>query len=223
LTIHQLSPERRAIAVAEVVLAAGVVIGHNVYGVVPNEVLVLAGVGIASLALRKQSPRDIGMRRPASWSRTFLIALCAGVFLQLLSTYVTEPIISRVTGQASDLSQFRDAIGNIGVTAAWIAIAWTFAAFGEEFVYRGYILNRIAEVLGGRPGAFWTAVVLTAALFGVGHYYQGLTGIVDTSISALVFGGLYVWSGRNLWLPILAHGLTDTIAFVALFFGLVDV
>src|SRR5262245_43272021 len=61
--------------------------------------------------------------------------------------------------------------------------------------------SRAAEALGGRPRAFWTAVVVTAALFAIGHYYQGPTGIVDTGISALVFGGLYVWSGRNLWLP----------------------
>ncbi len=213
----------RAIALAEVMLAVAVVLGHNIYHVVPNEVLVLAVVGALSLALRRQSLRSIGFRRPESWTRTFLIALAVGIGLQLLSTYVSEPLIRRFTGESSDLSQFRDITGDIQITLIWLAIAWTFAAFGEEFVYRGYVLNRMAETLGGTPMSFWMAVVGTAMLFGIGHYYQGPTGMIDTGISALVFGALYVWSGRNLWLPILTHGLTDTIAIVLIFFGLVQV
>jgi membrane protease YdiL (CAAX protease family) len=104
-----------------------------------------------------------------------------------------------------------------------LAIAWTIAAFGEEFVYRGYVLNRVADSLGGGSRAMLAAVAATALLFGIGHYYQGPTGMADTGISGLVFGGLYVWSGRNLWLPILAHGLADTIAIVVIFLGLIDV
>jgi membrane protease YdiL (CAAX protease family) len=176
-----------------------------------------------SLAVRRLSPRAIGFRRPADWPRTVLIALCAAVFLQVLSTFVTEPLISRITGRATDLSQFRDVVGNVGIALVWLAIAWTIAAFGEEFVYRGYVLNRVADSLGGGSRAMLAAVAATALLFGIGHYYQGPTGMADTGISGLVFGGLYVWSGRNLWLPILAHGLADTIAIVVIFLGLIDV
>jgi membrane protease YdiL (CAAX protease family) len=143
--------------------------------------------------------------------------------LQLLSIYVTEPIISRFTHQASDLSQFRDIVGNVGVAAVLLVIAWTFAAFGEEFVYRGYILNRVADVFGSGSPALLIGVVATAVLFGIGHYYQGATGVIDTMIAALVYGGLYAWSGRNLWLPILAHGLTNTIGIVLIFLGLIAV
>jgi uncharacterized protein len=90
-------------------------------------------------------------------------------------------------------------------------------------VYRGYVLNRIAESVGGGSRAWRLAVIASAVLFGIGHYYQGPTGIFDTAISALVFGGLYLWSGRNLWLPILAHGLSDTIAIVVIFAGWIPV
>jgi uncharacterized protein len=210
----------RIVAVAEVILAAAVVVGHNVYRVIPNEVLVLLVVGAISLAIRRQSLRSIGFRRPTSWTRTFLIALAAAAALQLLSTYVTEPLISRFTNQPSDLSQFRELVGNAEVALVWLAIVWTFAAFGEEFVYRGYVLNRMAESAGGGSVAWPFAVIATAVLFGIGHYYQGPTGMIDTAISALVFGGLYVWSGRNLWPPILAHGLSDTIAVAAIYCGL---
>lgn len=66
-------------------------------------------------------------------------------------------------------------------------------------------------------------VLQTSFLFGVGHYHQGLTGLIDTAISTLILGALYVWSGRNLWAPILAHGLTDTIAIVVTFLGWIKV
>ena len=32
---------------------------------------------------------------------------------------------------------------------------------------------------------------------------------------------LYLAAGRNLWLPILAHGFSDTIALALIYFGLV--
>ena len=114
-------------------------------------------------------------------------------------------------------------MSNFKVALVWLTIVWTFAAFGEEFVYRGYVLNRMAEAAGGGPRTWPLAVVATAILFGIGHYYQGLTGIIDTAISALVFGGLYIWSDRNLWLPILTHGLTDTIAIMAIYLGVISV
>jgi hypothetical protein len=93
-----MSRERhRALALAEVILAAAVVIGHNVYHIVPNEVLVLLVVGAISLALRRQSLRSIGFRSPSSWTQTILIALAAAVALQLISTYITEPLIAWFT------------------------------------------------------------------------------------------------------------------------------
>jgi len=41
--------------------------------------------------------------------------------------------------------------------------------------------------------------------------------------SAAWFGVLYLKGGRNLWLPILAHGFSDTIGLVLIYLGLVKV
>jgi uncharacterized protein len=100
-------------------------------------------------------------------------------------------------------------------------VIWTLAALGEELAYRGYLLNRVAELAGGGRTAWLASLCGVAVLFGLGHLYQGLTGVVDSTVSGLVFGGLYLASGRNLWVPILTHGLTDTIALVLVFFDLV--
>ncbi len=41
-----------------------------------------------------------------------------------------------------------------------------------------------------------------------------------TGMAGLVLGGLYLACGRNLWPAIVAHGTTNTISFLVLYFGL---
>ena len=57
-----------------------------------------------------------------------------------------------------------------------LLFVWTFAAFGEELSYRGYLLSRAAMSGGPSVASEWIAVVLTAILFGFGHFYKGPAG-----------------------------------------------
>lgn len=210
---------RRAIAAVEALGAAAVVIGHNIFRVVPNEVVVLVLVGAVSCAVRRQSPKAIGYRRPASWRNTAAVALAVAVALQAFSIFVVDPLAIRFTGEAADLSDFRPVVGNMKLAAIYLLVIWSFAAFGEEFAYRGYLLRRAIDALGGSPRASVAAVLLCGALFGVGHFYQGPVGMIDSTVSGLVFGTLYVKSGGNLWPSTLAHGLTDTLALALIASG----
>jgi len=100
-----------------------------------------------------------------------------------------------------------------------LLIVWTFAAFGEEMSYRGYLLTRGAEMFGRSKAGYLSAMIAVAILFGFGHYYKGPAGVVDSTYSGLVLGSAYLLSGRNLWAAILAHGLSDTFAIFVLFMG----
>lgn len=203
---------RRAVAAAEALAAAAIVIGHNIFRVVPNEVVVLVLLGAVSCVIRRQSLPAIGYRRPASWSSAAAVALCVALGLQAFSMFVVDPLALRFTGQTADLSDFRPVVGNMKLVAIYLLLIWSFAAIGEEFAYRGYLLRRTIEALGGSTRGSVAAVLLCGALFGIGHYYQGLVGMVDSTVSGLVFGTLYVRSGGNLWPSTLAHGFTDTLA-----------
>jgi membrane protease YdiL (CAAX protease family) len=44
--------------------------------------------------------------------------------------------------------------------------------------------------------------------------------VVDTFIGGLVLGLLYLHARRNLWLPILTHGIIDTVGILLIFFKL---
>jgi len=98
-------------------------------------------------------------------------------------------------------------------------VVWTLAAFGEELVYRGYLTNRIAELVDAKRARWVVSLLASSTLFGAVHYYQGASGVIATGLCGLLYGTLYLVSGHNLWLPIVAHGVLDGVACVLIFLG----
>lgn len=215
----RLTPARRWLSLAELALGSAIVIGHNVYHVIPNEVPILFVLGLISLRLRDGGWAAMGLRWPISWKRTVLFALAAAALRILLGQFVTDPLTAHFWPAAVGPSGFDQITGHVLVALRWLFIVWTFAAFGEEIGYRGYMLTRAADVGGRSKFAYWAGVLVVSVLFGYGHYYKGPSGIVDSGMAGLVLGAAYVLSGRNLWVCILAHGFIDTVGVVALFFG----
>ncbi len=100
-----------------------------------------------------------------------------------------------------------------------LLLVWTFAAFGEEIAYRGYLLTRAADIGKRSPMAYWLGIVFVSILFGYGHYYKGPSGMIDSGIAGLILGAAYMLTGRNLWTCVLTHGFIDTFAVIDAFFG----
>ena len=190
----------------------------------PVQALGMLGAVIAGgLLLRRSggSWREIGLRRPERWSATFgwtaaiLIVAFAGTTLLslLIQTFTDWPPL--------DVDYIREPIeGNVVAFALWIVlVVWGSAAFGEELFFRGFMLDRLSLAFGPNRAGIAVAIIIQAALFGALHAIQGPTGIVITAWVGLVMAGAYFASGRNLWAPILAHGITDTISLTLMFFG----
>ena len=214
-----LSPAQRWFSLVELVVGSAMVIAHNVYHVIPNEVPILFVMGLISLRLRDGGWTAMGLRWPVSWRRTILFALATAALRILLSTLVVDPLTARFWPPAIAPSGTDQITGHVMVALRWLGIVWTFAAFGEEIGYRGYLLNRAADVGGRSKAAYWAGVLVVAVLFGYGHYYKGPSGMVDSGMAGLLLGAAYVLSGRNLWVCILAHGFIDTFGVTAAFFG----
>jgi membrane protease YdiL (CAAX protease family) len=174
-------------------------------------------LGWISLRIRRKRWRDVGLSRPSSWPRALLIGCAAGIAMELFSTYVTVPLLSRLTGKPPDLSDFASVVGNLKLMFLWIAISWVLAAFGEELAFRGYVLNRFADA-GNRTTAAWlVGLLVVSALFGWSHGGQGLTGMLQEGFAGFLLGALYLACGRNLWPAIVAHGVANTVAFVLIY------
>jgi membrane protease YdiL (CAAX protease family) len=199
-----------------------VLAGLGVYtlGYLPFPILLLFGVAWVSLRLRHMRWRDVGLKRPERWLSTVGLALLVGIGYQALDILIIVPLLQRLTGEAIDLSMFKDLQGDLFLLIGFLVVSWTEAAFIEEMFFRGYLLNRITDVVGKERVGIIIALIGNALLFGFAHYYQGITGVVDTFIGGLVLGLLYLHARRNLWLPILTHGIIDTVGILLIFFKL---
>ena len=58
---------------------------------------------------------------------------------------------------------------------------------------------------------FWVAALISSAIFGLSHLYQGPMGFVRTGLIGLVFATLYGLTGA-LWAPIRVHIRMDIVA-----------
>ena len=137
----------------------------------------------------------------------------------VLGDFVIEPLAAQWWPPIHAPAGTEHIAGNIKMALLWLLIIWTFAAFGEEISYRGYLTLRAADVGERSAVAFWLATILVSVLFGYGHYYKGPTGILDSSVAGFILGSAYLLTGRNLWTPVLTHGFIDTVGVIVGFFG----
>jgi len=148
------------------------------------------------------------------------MAMVAAALLLLGSQFVIEPLASHLWHKPEQVSSLLTVPAhNWKFALRNLAIVWVFAGFGEEVGYRGYLLTRAADLGNRSKLAYVAAMLYVAALFGFGHFYKGPAGVMDSTYSGLVLGGVYLLSGRNLWASILAHGIADTIVVLVVLMG----
>ena len=185
----------------------------------PNVVLVvtvqallsLAGLS-ALLAWRKQRWREIGLAplEVRDFSRALLVLLtgfAANAALTLgIYVFAPEVLQAHLEGlQSIAVGLTTDA--PLGGALALLLLV----GFYEELVARGLLLSRSRALLGG----FWAPVLFSAALFGLGHFYQGAYGTVQTAVLGIVLAA-YTIHWRTLWPAIIAHAAINMFSVLQL-------
>ena len=174
--------------------------------------MLLVGVAWGLIRLRGETLADIGLKRPVSWMRTFMIGigLAAIVFVAI---YFSEK-----AGFRRDLSKFKEVQGNLQLAVLGVFYALIGAGFYEEFMFRGFLMQGLAMLFGASRGAWIVACIVQGALFGLAHAYQNPLGMAITGTLGVLMGLLVLASGRNLWPVIIGHGLFDASRFVLFYF-----
>ena len=174
---------------------------------------------IAWLRIRGARFFDYGFRNfGPPW--LFISITIAAIVTSVILPTMLDPLLADYFGKAPrDLSRFATLAGNLPQFLWVMPLVWVFAAFGEEFLYRGFILENVRRILGAGNAAMVAAIIVQAVLFGAGHAYQGPVGMIPIGVGGIVYGLLYWAGGRRLWPLILGHGIVDTIGFTIMFKG----
>jgi CAAX protease family protein len=207
------------LALAELAAIVLVFVADHFHFVPVSRTPFLLAVGWISLRIRKVRWSEVGLARYRSWARTLAIGVGAGLALELFQLFVTQPLLTRLTGKPPDLSDFQVLHGNVKYSLIALGLTWTLAAFGEEMVWRGYLMNRVAGLLKNSRAAWICSLLVVNVAFGYAHSYQGITGIVEEGLAGIFLGLMYLATGRNLAVPIVAHGVSDTLDVVLMFLG----
>jgi CAAX protease family protein len=174
------------------------------------------------LRFQKRNWSDVGLKKPSSFAAVILIAIIATVILIPL-TYRLRDVVTSITHEPPNLEAFKSIQGNPKALLTGLVVVWTFGAFAEEMLFRGFLMNSFYKLFPEKNFSDrlkWAlSLLITSILVGFGHSYQGITGVIITAVVGFCFGLIYLMNKRNLWPSILTHGLYDTTAFLFLFYG----
>jgi membrane protease YdiL (CAAX protease family) len=180
-------------------------------------------LGWISLRVRGLRWKDVGLnlgpRPDRPLAKILFVGVVVGIGMEALELFATQPLLTKFLHRGPDLHEFQRLIGNWQLLILGIVLAWILAAFGEETVWRGYLLNRVAEIFGRSTTGWSIAAILVSLLFGFAHFPQGPTGVIENIIDGAILAGVYFATNRTLLAPIVAHGIQDAIDVVLIYLG----
>ena len=172
------------------------------------------GESCAHIGLGLASPDWRAVLRAVLQSLAVLVfALAAFVLGSVLTTH------AQAGAEGADMSGYQYLQGNLPMLIVALAAVYVVSSFGEEVVYRGFLMTRLAE-MGRRSSMAWgLATVVSAIVFGLVHFEWGIVGIGQTTFMGLALALSFLLVKRNLWVLVLAHAYLDTGLLVQLYLG----
>jgi membrane protease YdiL (CAAX protease family) len=158
---------------------------------------------------------SLGLVLPRRWVMTLVLGLASGIAFKLGMKAIVMPLL----GAPPLNDAYAYLIGNAAALPGIVATVLVGAAFSEELLYRGFLLDRLGAWLGHTPLALAGSVLLASSLFAAAHVAdQGAPGAIQAAITGTVFGSLFVWR-RELGLVMVTHAAFDLTAVVLIYRG----
>ena len=214
------SPAIFAIAICGIIKLESPFILMSILWLANVTMLVLVGLGIR---LRNKTWGSIGARFGLA-SRTAVgraIAKSLPILLFAIVGFIFGSIVgANVVGipEGANMSNYNFLQSNLPMLVVSLAGVYLVSSFGEEVIYRGFLITRIEEMFRGPTKlAVATAVVVSSVVFGFAHFGWGPMGIIQTTFMGAALGVSFLMTQRNIWPLVLAHGYMDTILLVQLY------
>jgi len=156
------------------------------------------GLLIGVLALAERRPlSSIGLRPLRVWTipagiiAGVVIAMVSGALIGLFKLHADPQLVGYLLSLPLILR---------------VLLVITAGVF-EETLYRGYALERLADILGNR----WLAAIVTVVLFTLAHApVYGITHLAPVAVISVLITLLYLWR-RDLVLNMVAHATVDAL------------
>ena len=177
----------------------------------------LVGLTVLLLAWGGRSLADLGQSFGPNPGVT--IAATAGllVLFTVLSVFTTRQLKRATT---SELPRRMRKAGKIlpqnDTERSWFVLVALTAGICEEILYRGFL----PWFIDGWVGGLGVGYVIAAVAFGLGHAYQGRSGVLVTGVLGLLFGAL-AYSAQSLLPGQVLHAAIDLVNGIAVGYTLV--
>lgn len=168
----------------------------------------------------KSTFKSLGFQRSnLKLLRLLVVAPLISGMMFMLYWYVLIPCVTYLTRQPMDFSLFESYKGNLQAVLSIFPFVWISAAFGEEILFRGYLMRQFTKFFGSSKMSIVLNIVLIGVIFGWIHSYQGVSGQIVTGIIGAILATIFHIRKDDLWFNIAIHGFFDTIALVLIYLG----
>lgn len=169
---------------------------------------------------RKKLFSALGFQRKNINVKSLLVyAPLLGITIFLCYGYIMIPGVTNLTGVPMDFSVFEQFKGNLSAALSLLVFIWISAAFGEEIVFRGYLMRQFTKFFGTSKISLAVNILLFGFLFGLIHSYQGVSGQILSGIIGMLLAFIFHIRKNDLWFNIALHGFIDTVAVVYMYNG----
>ena len=149
------------------------------------------------------------------WLTSVVPKMRWGLFFQFVGLSVVALVVMLLVGLVMPGDQEAQVFGKVNdfstttaVLAAIVLLTTPLQAAGEEYVFRGYLM----QAVGALTGSKWLALLATSSLFAVAHGVQNFPLFFDRFVFALIAGWLVIRTG-GLEAGIAMHILNNFVAF----------
>jgi membrane protease YdiL (CAAX protease family) len=164
--------------------------------------------------LHRMRPRWLASVVPRMRWRFLFVCLGLAV-VALLAQVVAGTMVPSTSGEGDLAGKLNDFTASTAAVALVVLVTTPLQAAGEEYLFRGYLLQAIGSLFRNR----WIAIVATATLFALAHGAQNFPLFFDRLAFGLIAGWLVTKTG-GLEAGIALHILNNFLAFgLALSFG----
>ncbi len=189
-----------------------------------NSVLILSSLFIFLIGYLEEGKKlftSLGFKKKnINYKNLLIYAPLTAFIILLIYRFLLVPTVTKFTGVPIDISAFDFLKGNLSGLLGLLGFVWVSAAFGEEIVFRGYLMTRFSKIFGNSNLSVVLNILIISTFFGLIHSYQGITGQILSGITGGIIAIIFHFKKNDLWFVILLHGFIDTYGMLGIYFNI---